>query len=267
MVQPSHKPFALITGASSGIGFELARQFAEHGYDLLVVAEDDAIHDAARGLQTAGTRVFSLRCDLATSAGVEQVVEEVHTMARPVDALAINAGVGLGGAFVSTDLASELRMIQLNIVSAVHLTKRLIGAMTAHRSGRILFTSSIAAVMPGPYEAVYAGTKAFLLSFAEALRVELKPHGISVTALMPGPTDTNFFHRAHMEDTKVGVSRKDDPADVARQGFEALMAGKDKVVAGSTRTKLLGLTSGLLPESVKAERHARMVEPGSGRRS
>jgi short-subunit dehydrogenase len=266
MAQVAQKPLAVITGASSGIGLELARQFGKHDHDLLIVAEDDGIHEASRKLQGEGIKVYSMRSDLATRDGVEQLVAEIKTLARPVAALAINAGVGLGGEFLHTDLDAEVKLIQLNITSAVHLAKRLVPDMVARRAGKLLFTSSIAATMPGPYEAVYAGSKAFLLSFAEALHYELKPHKITVTALMPGPTETNFFHRAGMDDTRVGTSKKDDPTEVAKQGFDALMAGKDKVFAGSRKNFIVGLASGVLPDRIKADLQARMAEPGSGRK-
>jgi short-subunit dehydrogenase len=268
MAQVSEKPLAVVTGASSGIGLELARQFAKHEHDLLIVAEDDGIHEVSRKLQAEGARVHSVRSDLATKDGVEQLVAEIKTLARPVSALAINAGIGVGGEFLETDLDAEMKLIQLNITSAVHLAKRLVPDMVARQSGKILFTSSIAATMPGPYEAVYAGSKAFLFSFAEALRHELKRHKITVTALLPGPTETNFFHRAGMDDTRAGSSKmKDDPAEVAKQGFDALMAGKDKVFAGSKLNLIMGLANNVVPERIKAGFHALLSEPRSSRKS
>jgi len=181
-----------------------------------------------------------------------------------VDAIAINAGVGVGGDFArDTDLRDELNLINLNVVSTVHLAKRVVKDMVARGSGRILFTSSIAALMPGSFEAVYAASKAFVQSFAEAIRNELKDTGVTVTALQPGPTETNFFHRADMEDTRAGASKKDDPADVAKQGFDALMAGKDHVIAGSIMTKLQGAMAKVLPETLNAEQHRKLAEPGS----
>jgi uncharacterized protein len=185
-----------------------------------------------------------------------------------VDAIAINAGVGVGGDFArATSLQAELDLINLNVTSSVHLAKRVVKDMVDRGQGRILFTSSIAATMPAPFEAVYGASKAFLLSFSEALGNELKGTGVTVTALMPGATETNFFHRAAMDDTKVGASQKDDPAEVARGGFEALMAGEDKVIAGSFKNKLQGgLGSRILPETVKAELHRKQAEPGSANR-
>jgi short-subunit dehydrogenase len=182
-----------------------------------------------------------------------------------VDAIAINAGVGVGGDFArTTALEDELNLIALNVTSSVHLAKRVVREMVARKQGRILFTASIAGTMPAPFEAVYGASKAFLLSFSEALRNELKDTGVTVTALMPGATETNFFHRAGMDDTKVGASEKDSAAEVARDGFKALMAGEDKVIAGAFKNKLEGgLGARILPETVKAEIHRKMAEPGS----
>ena len=259
------RPLAVVTGASSGIGYELAKQFAEHGFDLVVVAENMGIAMATLDFENLGAKVETVQADLATYDGVEELYSAIKATGRPVEALAINAGVGVGGDFArETDLRDELNMINLNIVSAVHLTKRVVKDMLAQGNGRILYTSSIAALMPGPFEAVYAASKAFLHSFSEALRNELKDTGITVTALMPGPTETNFFHRAGMDDTRAGTSKKDDPAEVARQGFEALMAGKDDIIAGSLKTKALGAATKVLPDTVNAEQHRKLSEPGSG---
>jgi short-subunit dehydrogenase len=270
MISPSNdssaSQFAVVTGASSGIGLELAKQFAQHGFDLLVAAEDAGIVGAADGLRELGAKVDRVQVDLATFDGVETLYERIKADGRPVDALVLNAGVGVGGAFKDTDLSQELNLINLNVVSPVHLAKRVVPMMIAEGAGRILFTSSIAAEMPAPFEAIYGASKAFLLSFAEALRNELKETGVTVTALQPGPTETNFFRRAGMEDTKVGSDKKDDPADVARDGFEALMAGKDHVVAGSFKNKVQSTIAQVLPETVKAELHRKVGEPGSARR-
>jgi short-subunit dehydrogenase len=265
MTTATNRQFAVVTGASSGIGFELARQFADHGYDLMVVAEDDGIEIAAQSLRRAGeNEVLAVQADLADYDGCEQVYRAINETGREVDAAAINAGRGIGGDFArETDLIEELDVIGVNVESTVHLAKRLLPPMIARGQGRVLFTSSIASMMPGTYQAVYNASKSFVQSFAEALRAELKDTGVTVTALMPGPTDTNFFHRAEMDDTKVGAGKKDDPAVVAKQGFEAMMKGKEKVVAGSAKTKLQGTASKVLPDSVKAEMHRRMAEPGS----
>lgn len=265
MASPSPaRPLAVVTGASSGIGLELAKQFAHNGFDLLIAAEDDGIQRVVPELQSLGASVTAAQVDLATFDGVEELVAQVRLLNRPVEALAVNAGIGVGGDFSrQTELRDELRLINLNVTSAVHLTKRLVRDMVARQSGRILFTSSIAAVMPAPFEAVYGGSKAFLLGFGEALRNELKDAGVSVTVLMPGPTETNFFHRAGMDDTKVGAQKKDSAELVAKQGFEALMKGEEKVIAGSLKTKLEGAASKVLPDKLTAELHRGMSEPGS----
>ena len=264
MDSPSSKPLAVVTGASNGIGYELAKQFAENGYDLLVTAQDAKIEDAARTFEGTGAKVESVRADLATRDGVDQLYRRIKAAGRPVDAIAINAGVGVGGDFAQgTDLDAELRLIDLNVKSTVHLAKHVVRDMAERGSGKILFTSSIAGTMPGPFEAVYAASKAFVLSFSEALRNELKDKGVTVTALMPGPTETNFFHRAGMDDTPVGSSKKDDAAQVAKEGFDALMAGKDSVVPGSLMTKVQGLANEVLPETAKAALHRAQSKPGS----
>lgn len=260
------REFALVTGASSGIGLELAKVFAQHGYDLLITADEPAIDDAAETLRALGAQVDSVQLDLAQQEGVDRLYERVRAAGRPLDAAALNAGRAVGGAFLDNDFAEERRSIDLNVVSTVHLAKHVLRDMVARGEGRVLFTSSIAAEMPGPYYAVYAATKAFVQSFAEAVRNELKDTNVVVTALQPGATDTNFFARAGMEDTKVGVSRKSDPADVAREGFEALMKGKDHVVAAMTKEKIQVAAAQVTPEPILAQMHGKQVKPGSGSR-
>jgi len=215
------RPLAVVTGASNGIGYELAKQFAQNGFDLLVTSTGEKINHVAQDFQQLGANVETFETDLTTYDGVEALYSKIQATGRPVDAIAINAGVGVGGEFArETDLQDELNMINLNVVSTVHLAKRVVKDMVQRGQGRILFTSSIAAIMPGPFEAVYAATKAFIQHFAEAIRNELKDTGVTVTALQPGPTDTNFFHRADMDDTKAGASPKDDPAVVANKGLK-----------------------------------------------
>ncbi len=253
----------MVTGASDGIGYELAKIFAENGFDLVVCAEDAGIAEAAQAFEQAGARVESVQADLATFDGNEKLVERVRSLGRPVDALALNAGVGVGGPFIETDLKADLALIALNIGSVVHLAKRILPEMVRRGSGRVLITSSIASTMPAPFEATYGGSKAFDQSFAQALREELKDTGVTVTSLMPGPTETNFFHRAGLDDTKVGVSEKDDAAEVAKHGFAALMAGKDHVVGGSLKNNLQAMGAKVLPETAKAKLHRGLTEPGS----
>ena len=254
----------MVTGASSGIGYELAKQFAEHGYDLLIAAEDDQIEQAAADLRRDGqNQVLPVRADLATYEGVEKLYAAIVETGRPVDAIALNAGRGIGGDFATqTNLQDELNVIDVNVTSTVHLAKRVLPDMIARDAGDVLFTSSIASMMPGTYQAVYNASKSFVQSFAEALRNELKDTNVTITSLMPGPTDTQFFERADMMDTKVGQSSKDDPAVVAKQGFEALMKGKEKVVAGSVMTKVQGAASKVMPDAAKAQMHRKMAEPG-----
>jgi len=258
------RPLAVVTGASAGIGFELARQFAQNGFDLIVAASGERIADAARELAQDGAQVEPVQVDLAKPEGVEALYSRIGAAGRPVEAIALNAGVGAGGAFATdTELEDELEIVDLNVRSTVHLAKRVVGDMVARGRGRVLFVSSIASTMPGTFQAVYNASKSFVQSFALALRNELEDTGVTVTALMPGPTDTEFFERADMLDTRVGAGDKDDPADVARDGFEALMAGKERVVSHSLTTKLQGRGSRLLPDSAKAAMHRRMAEPGS----
>ncbi|AXO34799.1 SDR family oxidoreductase [Micromonospora sp. B006] len=267
MTTPSTgRPLAVVTGASSGIGYELAVQFVEHGYDVVVAAEDAAIERAAGDLRRdGGPEVYPVRVDLAAPEGVERLAGEVTGLGRPVDALALNAGRGAGGDFVGgTDLADELTVIDLNVRSTVHLAKLLLPDMVRRNSGRVLFTSSIAATMPGSYQAVYNASKSFVQSFAEGVRNELKDSGVTVTSLMPGPTDTEFFDRADMADTRVGQGPKDDPRKVAEDAFEALMKGEHKVAAGSLVNKIQVAAGKIIPDRLKAEQHRKMAEPGSG---
>lgn len=260
------REFAVVTGASSGIGYELAVQFAQHGYDILVVAEDEGINEAAERLATFGSEVRPLRTDLSRYDGVESLCAAIRSTERPVDAIAINAGGGVAGPFEETDLDEQLNLIALNAASPVHLTHRVLKDMLVRHAGRILFTSSIAATIPGPFQSTYNASKAFLKSFAEAIRNEVKDSGVTVTTLMPGATETNFFERAGMQDTKLGQSEKDDPAEVAHEGFEALMKGKDHVVAGSFKNKVQTAAAHVVPDRMMAEMHRKQSQPGSGKK-
>src|SRR3954453_6953913 len=263
MNHQQQRPFAVVTGASSGIGFELAKVFAENGYDLLITAEDVEIEAAHRELNQLTASVECAQEDLSTEEGVQRLYDRIKATARPVDVLCLNAGIGEGGDFArETDLRKELRLIDLNVRSTVQLCKLVVGDMVARDEGRILFTSSIASTMPGSFQAVYNASKSFVQSFALALRNELKDTGVTVTALMPGPTESEFFDRAGLQDTKLGQMDKDDPAEVAREGFEALMAGKDHVVTGGWKNKAQTAAAKVLPETMKAKMHARMTEPG-----
>lgn len=262
MEAAKERPLAVVTGASSGIGLELARVLAENDFDLLIAAEDKELRPAQEDLARTGVSVQAQRGDLATESGVKELYQRIQGEGRPVEVLALNAGIGAGGAFATeTSLRDELRMIDLNVRSTVHLCKLVLKDMVERDQGRILITSSIASTMPGSFQAVYNATKSFDQSFALAIRNELKDTGITVTALMPGPTETEFFERAEMEDTEVGQEEKDDPAEVARQGFEALMAGEEKVVGGSFKNKVQVVAGKVIPDSAKAEMHRKMAEP------
>jgi short-subunit dehydrogenase len=261
------KPFAVVTGASSGIGFELAKQFATNNYNLLIAAEDAELATAATELRALGAEVDALQVDLSTDAGVDELYGRIKAIS-PVDALALNAGIGAGGSFAGpepdrTPLDQELQIVDLNVRSTVHLAKHVISDMVERDQGKVLFTSSIASTMPGAFQAVYNASKSFVQSFALALRNEVKDTNVTITSLMPGPTETEFFERADMLDTKVGADDKDDPADVARDGFEALMAGEERVVSASMKTKAQGRAGRFMPDSAKAEMHRKMAEPGS----
>ena len=257
------RPFAVVTGASTGIGYELAKQFAQNGFDLLLASDSEAILEVQDTLEEFGTDIECMEVNLATHNGVELLTKAIRSYDRPVDVLAINPGVGVGGEFVTTKLREEINLINLNIISAVHLTKNMLKDMYENGQGKILFTSSVTTAMPAPCEAVYGASKAFLNSFADAIRNEAKDHGVTVTILMPEPTNTNFFHRANRDHSSVGSEGKleTDPVDIARQGFEAVMAGADRVFAASLKTKLQGWATRILPERIKANFHRKMPEP------
>jgi short-subunit dehydrogenase len=258
------KPLAVVTGASSGIGFELAKIFGDEGYDLLIAAEDNELLGAQEELKATGATVEAHRVDLSKEDGVTELYEQISGTGRPIEAIALNAGIGAGGAFATeTRLEDELRLIDLNVRGTVQLAKLVLQDMVERDQGRVLFTSSVASTMPGAFQAVYNASKSFVQSLALALRNELKDTEITITSLMPGPTETEFFERADMEDTAVGAGEKDDPAEVARQGYDALIAGKERVVGGSVKNKVQVAASRVLPDKVKAEMHRKMAEPGS----
>jgi short-subunit dehydrogenase len=264
MATASQNPLAVVTGASSGIGFELARQFVDHGFDLIIAAEDGGIQTAARELvgSNGSSFVEPVEVDLRTYEGVETLCGRIAAAGRPLDAIAINAGVGVGGDFTrETSLEAELGLIQLNVASTVHLAKRVLPGMVERGAGRVLFTASIAGIMPTPLEAVYGASKAFVLEFSASLHSELEGTGVSVTALMPGPTATHFFERAGMADMKVAEKAEENlPADVARMGFEAMMKGKERVVAGNAEVRFQGAVARFVPESTKAAMHKKLAE-------
>jgi short-subunit dehydrogenase len=265
MTVPSRasRPLALITGASSGIGMELARLFAGAGFDLVVTAEDAELKTAAEQLRGGGAEVMAVQADLRRPEEVERVWAAVRESGRQLEAAALNAGIGLGKSFVDQDRDDALALVDLNVRSTVHLAHLVLNDMVTRGRGRVLLTSSIAATMPGPFQAVYNATKSFVQSFAEALQVELQDSGVTVTSLMPGPTATEFFVRGDLTDTNLGQGPKDDPADVARQGFEAMMQGKRRVVAASLMTRVMEATNKVLPDRAKALAHKLMAQPRS----
>lgn len=268
MANSSARSFAVVTGASSGIGYHLARTFAQNGFDVLMTAEDERLAKAAREVETLGAKVTTVQADLTKQEEVEKLWREVEATGRPVDAIAINAGVGVGGDFArETELEDELEIVDLNVRSTVHLAKRVTKQMTDRGHGRILFTASIAGTMPTPLEAVYGASKAFVLEFAQSLYYELKDSGVTVTALKPGPTDTDFFNRAGMQDTPVGREGKkeNDPADVAQQGFDAMMKGEKEIFGGNLKLKVEGAAGKFVPDSVKASMHESMAKQGTSK--
>ncbi|AZO05529.1 MULTISPECIES: SDR family NAD(P)-dependent oxidoreductase [unclassified Mesorhizobium] len=253
---------AVVTGASSGIGRELAKLCAKDGYDLVIVADEPAIEQAAEALRSHGVSVDAVEADLARENGADKLIAEIGD--RDIDLLFLNAGRGLGRGFVDQDWNEARRVIDTNITGTVYLAHRLGRKMVGRGRGRILFTGSIAGFTPGTFQAVYNGTKAFIDSFAIALRHELKDSGVSVTVLMPGATQTRFFERADMMDTEIGVQEKDNPADVARDGYDALMAGEEQVVSG-WKNKMQAAAAHVTPAGTLAEQHRNMAEPGSAK--
>jgi len=227
----------------------------------MLCAEDDALEAAAVRCRSAGVEVQAFQADLRSADGVQALYEAVLAAGRPVDAAVLNAGVGRGGAFADADLADLLDVVDLNVRSTVHLLRLLLPDLLARDAGRVLVTSSIASTMPGAYQAVYNASKSFVQSLVEAVQNELKDTGVTLTSLMPGPTETNFFHRAGMDDTPMGQAKKDDAAAVARQGYEAMMRGEDRVVAASLATKAQELAAKVLPDKLKAQLHRKAAQP------
>ncbi|MBY6261083.1 SDR family NAD(P)-dependent oxidoreductase [Azospirillum sp. 412522] len=262
MARAANTQLAIVTGASSGIGLELARNCAGNGFDLVIAADDPAIEQAALELRKLGAAVETVQADLATLDGVDRL--HAALKGRAVDALLANAGHGLGHGFLDQDFSEARHVIDTNITGTLYLIQKVGRDMRSRGQGRILITGSIAGFMPGSFQAVYNGTKAFIDSFSFALRDELKDSGVTVTCLMPGPTDTEFFERAGMMDTQVGQGKKDDPAMVAKVGFDAMMSGEGDVVAG-WKNKLQTAMATVTPSGVLAGQHRKMAEPGSGK--
>ncbi|HEY3911685.1 MAG TPA: SDR family NAD(P)-dependent oxidoreductase [Stellaceae bacterium] len=256
------RPIAVVTGASTGIGLELAKQCAQNGFDLLIAADEPAVHEAAELLKRNGAAVEAVEADLATTQGVDRLYEAAKAQDRPIEALLANAGRGLGHGFLDQDFDAAMRVVDTNITGTLYLLHRFGRDMREQGFGKILITGSIAGFMPGTFQAVYNGTKAFLDSFSYALRDELKDSGITVTCLMPGATETQFFERAGMLDTKVGTEKKDDPADVAKEGFEAMMQGEGGVIYG-LKNKAQVAVSRVVSSERMAGKHREMAAPGT----
>jgi short-subunit dehydrogenase len=255
------RPLAIVTGASSGIGLELARECAKNGFDLIVAA-DRPLESALTELRALGAVVAGVEADLATPAGVDELYARVA--GRPVAVLIANAGHGLGNGLLDQAFTDITHVIDTNVTGTLALIHKVGGGMRDRGSGRILITGSIAGFMPGSFQAVYNGTKAFIDSFSWALRNELEDTGVTVTCLMPGATDTEFFERAGMMDTKVGAGSKMAAAEVARIGFKAMMDGDGDVVAG-LKNKLQSAIATVTPSAVLAEQHRKMAEPGTAK--
>jgi uncharacterized protein len=258
------RSLALVTGASTGIGYELALVCARNGFDLLVVADEARIHKSAEDFRRAGAQVEGLEADLATIEGNEKLYEAARRLNRPVEALLANAGAGLSKAFLDQEFGAIRHVIDTNLTGTLYLIHKIGRDMRARNQGRILITGSVAGNVPGSFHAVYNGTKAFLNSFSFALREELKDTNVIVTLLEPGATETEFFRRADLMDTKLGAAKKDDPAMVAQAGFDAMMRGEADVVAG-WKNKIQATLANLTPAGVLAAQHRKMAEPGTAK--
>jgi len=258
------RKFAIVTGASTGIGLELARECAKHDFDVLIAANEPQINQAADALRREGGSVEAVEADLSTLDGVDTLCAKIGT--RRVDALLANAGRGLGKAFLDQDFDEARYVLDTNVTGTLYLIHRVGRAMRAQDGvARILITGSIAGFMPGSFQAVYNGTKAFLDSFSYALREELKGTSVTVTCLMPGATETDFFRRADMMDTKVGTDKKDDPAVVAKNGFAAMMKGEGGVVSG-WQNKIEAAAAHVIPAERLAKKHSEMAAPGTAKK-
>lgn len=258
------RQFAIVTGASTGIGLELAKCCAREGFDVLIAADEPEIETAANEIRPLGAVVETVQADLSTLEGVDRLYEAAKRAGRPVDALLANAGRGLGHAFLDQDFNEARRVIDTNITGTVYLIHKVGNDMRTRNSGRIMITGSIAGFTPGSFQAVYNGSKAFLDSFSFALREELRDTEITVTCLMPGATETEFFERAGMMDTAVGTSKKDDAAVVAKTGFDAMMRGEGDVVTG-LKNRVMSAAANVTPAGVLAKQHRGMAEPGSAK--
>ena len=256
----SSRKLAIVTGASSGIGLEIAKLAAQDGYDLIVAADTPFV-EAGPALKDLGANVEQVEGDLATQNGLDQLLQRVGD--RPVDVLVANAGHGLGHGFLDQSPAEWQHVINTNITGTLLLIQPIVRRMVQRGEGKVLITGSIAGHLAGSFQAVYNGSKAFIDSFAAALNEEIKDRGVTVTCLKPGATETNFFHRAELDDTKVGQAKKDDPADVAKAGWEAMQKGEPAVIYG-LKNKMQVAAAGMMTDATTAKLHRAQAEPGSG---
>lgn len=258
----SNDQYVLITGATSGIGYQLAKIFAEHQYNLVIVARTEANLErtAAELSSLYGVTVQTIAKDLFKRDAPFELYREVSSRGIRIDILVNDAAQGLYGKFIDTDIERELDMLQLNIGAYLVLTKLFLREMVERGSGKILNVASIASKLPGPYQSVYHGTKAFIHSFTEAIRAELEDSGVTVTSLLPGATATDFFRKAQMENSKILEQDLADPAKVARDGFDALMSGDDMIISGM-KNKAQIAASNLMPDSVVAKSMLKQQAP------
>jgi short-subunit dehydrogenase len=254
--------YALVTGATNGIGYELAKLFAEDGYNLIIVArtEEDLQQRATEFSQQYGVDVIPIAKDLFQPEAAFELYEEVKSKNLVVDVLVNDAGQGQFGLFVESDIRRQLDIIQLNVSSLTTMTYLFLKDMVARNEGKILQLASIASELPGPWQAVYHGTKAYVLSFTEGLIRELKDSAVTMTALQPGATDTDFFNKSEMQDSKILDTKLSDPAKVAKDGYEALMKGDDKIVSGFKNKAMVG-SSNIMPDTMVAAQMDKMQQP------
>lgn len=252
---------AVITGASTGIGREIAKLAAQDSFDLITVADEPGLEAAAADLRAEGGQIETVEADLATFEGNDALLAAIGD--RSVDILVANAGRGLSHAFIDQDPADWRHVIDTNVTGTTYLLQKIARKMVQQKGGKILITGSIAGLIPGSFQAVYNATKAYLDSFSYALREELKDTGVSVTVLMPGPTETEFFRRAGMLDTPVGEDEKADPAKVAADGWKAMNDGSAHIVSGF-QNKLQAALSHITPDTILAKMHSRMADPQRG---
>jgi short-subunit dehydrogenase len=258
----SSRKLAVVTGASSGIGLEIAKLAAEDGFDLIVAADTPFV-EAGPALKDLGVSVEEVEADLSTKQGVDQLLARIGD--RPVDVLVANAGHGLGHGFLDQSPDEWQHVVNTDVIGTLLLVQPIVRRMVERGEGKVLMTGSIAGHMAGAFQAVYNGSKAFIDSFAAALNEEIKDSGVTVTCLKPGATETNFFHRAELDDTKVGQAKKDDPADVAKAGWEAMKKGEPAVIYG-LKNKMQVAAAGMMTDATTAKLHRAQAEPGSAER-